>query len=103
MDIILTALYNLEILHQRQYFHCKSEICAFIDHHWSSICPERARSSSFASLLLLFMSGWRSRSTFIPVSPQVRRLGATQSCPRYPHTLSSFSRTREVSISRNPS
>lgn len=52
MDIILTALYNLEILHQRQYFHCKSEICAFIDHHWSSICPERARTPTWGNTVM---------------------------------------------------
>jgi len=52
LDIILTALYNLEVLHKRKYFHCKNEICTFIDRHWNDICPERARTPTWGNTIM---------------------------------------------------
>jgi len=51
-DIILTALHNLERLHHRKYFHCSSEICAFIDQYWSEICPHRPRTTTWGNTVM---------------------------------------------------
>jgi len=48
----LTAMYNLEILYKRRYFHCKSEICPFIEYHWANICPGRARNTTWYNTVM---------------------------------------------------
>jgi len=50
-EVALTAIYNLELLHQRQFFHSKLEICEFVDKNWSSLCVGKTRTVTWWATL----------------------------------------------------
>lgn len=50
-EIALTAIYNLELIHRRQYFHSKAEICNFVDKHWASVCMGKTRTTTWWATL----------------------------------------------------
>jgi hypothetical protein len=44
-------MYNLELLHQRQFFHSNFEICSLVDNHWDTLCVGKNRTVTWWATL----------------------------------------------------